>query len=248
MKELKVKLTFIEPILGTSPANPDIYREFIGSHAPDAASVEDEVAALGADAVAEKSMTIFPRLDDGTPFLYDYQIKGFFKDTCGGLRKVKDSSSSKIKAYKKEIDKLIFPEPRTIPILFDGEIKECQRPLRAQTAQGERISLAMSEEIPAGATCEFTVVCLCDDPTSTLCATGWITEDSPALASGATVEKADSAGRKSSNAMEWHGRALHGLEQRRLAPESNGMVLPGTALTSNGNAEISLAMRCDGEE
>lgn len=163
MKELKVKLTFIEPILGTSPANPDIYREFIGSHAPDAASVEDEVATLGADAVAEKSMTIFPRLDDGTPFLYDYQIKGFFKDTCGGLRKVKDSSSSKIKAYKKEIDKLIFPEPRTIPILFDGEIKECQRPLRAQTAQGERVSLAMSEEIPAGATCEFTVVCLCDD-------------------------------------------------------------------------------------
>lgn len=77
MKELKVKLTFIEPILGTSPANPDIYREFIGSHAPDAASVEDEVAALGADAVAEKSMTIFPRLNDGTPFLYDYQIKGF---------------------------------------------------------------------------------------------------------------------------------------------------------------------------
>ena len=68
MKELKVKLTFIEPILGTSPANPDIYREFIGSHAPDAASVEDEVAALGADAVAEKSMTIFPRLDDGTPY------------------------------------------------------------------------------------------------------------------------------------------------------------------------------------
>lgn len=130
---------------------------------PDAASVEDEVAALGADAVAEKSMTIFPRLDDGTPFLYDYQIKGFFKDTCGGLRKVKGSSSSKIKAYKKEIDKLIFPEPRTIPILFDGEIKECQRPLRAQTAQGERVSLAMSEEIPAGATCEFTVVCLCDD-------------------------------------------------------------------------------------
>lgn len=58
MKEIKVKLTFLEPILGTSPANPDIYREFIGSHAPDAASVEDEVAALGADAVAEKAMTI----------------------------------------------------------------------------------------------------------------------------------------------------------------------------------------------
>ena len=163
MKEIKVKLTFIEPILGTSPANDEVYREFIGSKAPDAASVEDEVAALGADAVAEKGMTVFPRMEDGTPFLYDYQIKGFFKDTCGGLRKVDGTKSSKIKAYKKEIDKLIFPEPRCIPFQFDGEITECQRPLRAQTMQGERVSLAMSEQIPAGATVEFTVVCLCDD-------------------------------------------------------------------------------------
>lgn len=163
MKELKVKITFTEPILGTAPANEEIYREFIGSKAENAATVEDEVAALGAEAVVDKGMTIFPRLDDGTPFLYDYQIKGFFKDTCGGLRKVKGTRSEKIKAYKKEIDKLIFPEPRTIPLLFDGEVGECQRPLRAQTAQGERVGLAISEEIPAGATCEFTVVCLCDD-------------------------------------------------------------------------------------
>lgn len=163
MKEIKVKITFTEPILGTSPANEEIYREFIGSKAENAVTVEDEVAALGAEAVADKGMTVFPRLDDGTPFLYDYQIKGFFKDTCGGLRKVKGTKSEKIKAYKKEIDKLIFPEPRTIPLLFDGEVGECQRPLRAQTAQGERVSLAISEEIPAGATCEFTVVCLCDD-------------------------------------------------------------------------------------
>lgn len=162
MKEIKVRLTFTEPILGTSPANEDVYRDFIGSKAPDAATVEDEVSALGADAVVEKGMTVFPRLDDGTPFLYDYQIKGFFKDTCGGLRKVKGSESEKIKAYKKEIDKLIFPEPHTIPLLFEGEISECQRPLRAQTAQGERVSLAISEEIPAGTTCEFTVVCLTD--------------------------------------------------------------------------------------
>ena len=30
MKALKVKLTFTEPILGTSPANPEIYRELTG--------------------------------------------------------------------------------------------------------------------------------------------------------------------------------------------------------------------------
>lgn len=163
MKKMTVRLTFLESILGTSPANKDVYRDFIATKAPDANTVEDEVAALGVDAVAEKGMTVFPRLDDGTPFFYDYQIKGFFKDTCGGLRRVKGTLSSGVKAYKQVIDKLIFPEPRTIPILFDGDMTVCQRPLRAQTMQGERVSLASSEEIPAGAVVEFTVVMLSDE-------------------------------------------------------------------------------------
>lgn len=157
---LTVKLTFLEGILGTNPANEEIFRDFIGSKAPDAATIEDEVAALGAEEVSENKATIFPRMEDGRPYLYDYQIKGFFKDTCGGLRRVKGSVSSGIKAYKKEIDKLIFPQPRCIP--FDGadEIRWCQRPLRAQTMQGERVSLAMSEEIPAGASITFDILCL----------------------------------------------------------------------------------------
>ena len=163
MKTIKVKLTFTEGILGTSPADPDVYRNYIGSKSPDAATVEDEVEALGADAVAEKSMTVFPRNAEGIPFMYDYQIKGFFKDTCGGLRKVKGSRSEKIKAFKKEIDRLIFPQPREIPFENVGTILECQRPLRASTPQGERVSLAMSEEIPAGATLTFDIVLLSDD-------------------------------------------------------------------------------------
>ena len=117
MKTIKVKLTFTEGILGTSPSNPDIYRDYIGSKAPDAATVEDEVEALGVDMVVEKAMTVFPRNKDGIPFMYDYQIKGFFKDTCGGLRRVKGTESSKIKAFKKEIDKLIFPSPREICLI-----------------------------------------------------------------------------------------------------------------------------------
>lgn len=78
------------------------------------------------------------------------------------LRKVTGSKSSKIKAYKKEIDGLIFVEERKIPIHFEGEIGTCQRPLRGQTPQGERIALANSETIPAGSWIEFTIKCLCD--------------------------------------------------------------------------------------
>lgn len=163
MKTIKVRLTFTEGILGTSPGNEDVFRDYVASKAPDAASIEDEVAALGAAEVTEKAKTVFPRNSAGVPFLYDYQIKGFFKDTCGGLRKVTGCHSAKIKAYKKEIDKLIFISPREIPFLEYGEIGECQRPLRASTPQGERVSLAISEEIPAGAKVEFDIVLFADE-------------------------------------------------------------------------------------
>lgn len=154
MLKMRVKVTFLEEVLGLAPAAEDIFRDFIASKAPDADTIEDEVAAIGADAVADKKMTVFPK-EDGVPFLYDYQWKGFFKDVCGGLRRVKDSKSAKIKAYKKEIDKLVFPQPRKIPLVFDGEIGKCVRPLRASTPQGERVSLACSETVPAGTSCEF---------------------------------------------------------------------------------------------
>lgn len=162
MKELKVRITFTEELLGTANSDKDIHSEFIASKAPDAPSREEEVEAVGVDEVERKEMTIFPRNTDGQPIMWDYQIKGFFKDTCGALRKVTGTESSKIKAFKKEIDGLIFPEPRQIVIKFDGKTGTCQRPLRASTAQGERIALANSETIPAGATIEFTVKCLLD--------------------------------------------------------------------------------------
>ena len=161
-ESVRVRLTLIEPLLGTASANPDIHREFIASKNPDAGSIEDEVATIGADAVADKGMTVFARMDDGRPMVWDYQIKGFFKDAAGMLRRVKSSKSSKLKAYKKIIDGLIFVEERRIPIEFDGELGNCQRPLRAQTAQGERVALAESEMAPAGSTLTFTITTLED--------------------------------------------------------------------------------------
>lgn len=174
MKELNIKLTFTESLLGTSPADEAIYSRFIGAKAPDAATLPEEVAALGSDAIVERGTTVFPRTEDGKPFIYDYQIKGFFKDACSMLQRLtgKDpetgkkkkavNESGKLTAYKKIIDGLIFPKPRKIVLdLPEGKgITICQRPLRAQTAQGERVALSSSEEVPAGTTCEFSVVLL----------------------------------------------------------------------------------------
>ena len=154
---MKVRLTFTEAILGTWPSNENIAREYIASKSPDAEILEQEIEALDADVVAEKGKTVFPRFN-GVPIFYDYQIKGFFKDSCSMLARYKTTDSAKLKAFRKIIDGLIFIEPRHIPICFDGEIGECQRPLRASTPQGERVALAFSEEIPEGATAEFEVV------------------------------------------------------------------------------------------
>lgn len=159
-KSLKVRLTFIEEVLGTSSNDPEIHDNFIASKAPDAPSRAEEVEALGVGEVVERGMTVFPRMDDKlTPFVWNYQIKGFFKDTCSALRNVPGSESKKIKAFKKIIDGNIFIEERKIPFQNYGRIGECQRPLRGQTAQGERIALAHSETVPAGTFIEFTIVC-----------------------------------------------------------------------------------------
>lgn len=167
METMKIRITFTEKLLGTAPNNTDIYIDYIGSKSPDATTIEEEVEALGAESVAEKGMTVFPRSETGEPILWDYQVKGFFKDACSMLARVGKSSgkankSSGMKAYKKIIDGTIFVFPRQIILHSPGEMGVCQRPLRAQTAQGERVALAMSEELPAGTWCDIEIRCLND--------------------------------------------------------------------------------------
>ena len=165
--ELKVRLTFFEEVLGTASNNPEIHDEFIASKAPDSPTkneqIKEEIEALGVGEVVEKSMTIFPRMvvdGNSVPFVYDYQIKGFFKDSCKSLRGVKDTLSSKLTAYQKEIDGKVFIKERKIPFQNFGRVGECQRPLRGQTAQGERIALAHSETVQEGSFIEFTIMVL----------------------------------------------------------------------------------------
>lgn len=162
-KEMKIRITLTDEALGMMPTDKEIHETYIASKAPDAPSTEEEVAAVGVDEVVEKTMTVFPKLEDGTPFFWDYQIRGFFKDAIGMLRRVGDSKSAKLKNYKKVVDGLLFVKERRIPITVNGAIGNCQRPLRAETMQGPRVALAHSETVPEGSSCEFTIQLL--DPT-----------------------------------------------------------------------------------
>jgi len=176
--KMRVRITLTEEMLGMASGNPDIHREYIASRVAErsddrltesmmANMTEEEIQAV-IDASAEKGMTVFPRGDNGEPIMWDYQIKGFFKDACKMLRADKKSHSAKMKAYKQNIDGRIFVDERKIPIVFDGEMGDCQRPLRAETMQGPRTALAESETVPAGSVMCFTVATMLEEDMETV--------------------------------------------------------------------------------
>ena len=47
---MKIRVTFTEPILGTCPADKEIAERFVASKAPDAATMKEEIEAIGVEA------------------------------------------------------------------------------------------------------------------------------------------------------------------------------------------------------
>ena len=168
MKNMTVKLTFTEDILGSQPGDPEIHETFIASKAPDAASRKEEIASMGVEEFVEKQKTYFNRTPDGRPCLMEHQIRGFFKSAARVVNEMSNSPLKKLTAFKKKVDLFVFAKAadgsRLIPIDIPegGKIGSFQRPLRAQTMQGERVSLANSETLPAGSSVTFTITVLDD--------------------------------------------------------------------------------------
>jgi hypothetical protein len=154
-EKYRVRVEFTEDILGTAPADDEVYDTYIGNkiRAENPAAADEELETL--PDVPNKAKTTFHRDQDGTPFLYNYVVKGYFKDVCGVLRRTPGTLSNKIRAYKKIVDGMIFPYPRRVHLTVNGEMYELQRPLRGETPQGPRVALACSDTIPAGSTMEF---------------------------------------------------------------------------------------------
>lgn len=181
-RELKVRITFTEELLGSAPSDPKIYENFIATRAKEDErdKTQEEIESISnrnnmqveGDGElnpefdvddAPPSITVFSRTEDGTPIIWDYQVKGFFKNAAKAYYAV--GGDSKLTSFKTKIDNLVFVKERKIPLILpDGtKMTMCQRPLRAQTAKGERIALACSEAVPAGTTAEFTIMVLKKD-------------------------------------------------------------------------------------
>ena len=160
MDRYQIDLQLTEPILGTVPKDRELYTSYVAGKTPISdEGLADELETI--EEIEEKGWTGF-HMRDGSPVLIDYVIKGFLKDACSMLRRVSGTKSSKVVAYRKVIDGLVFASPREIRIhLPEGALMGVlERPLRARTAQGERVTLARSDTCPMGSRIGFTLTVL----------------------------------------------------------------------------------------
>lgn len=153
VQKMKVKLTLLEPQLGTVPKNPEVYAAFIATKA---AEQKGEEEVLTVPKMEEKGWTGFHQDDDGI-FIYDYMVRGFLKNAANVLK-----DQLKLKNARSKIDQLVFVFPRRIHFKRNGKSIAkpdgvLERPLRAQTMQGPRVTLARSDYVSAGATLEFDI-------------------------------------------------------------------------------------------
>lgn len=145
----KYLITGVEPILGSNPADPKVREIYIESKKP-AAQTESESELTPESTVSENhGLTVFLRHPDtNTPMVYDYTVRGFLKEALLTL-----SPQIGLVAAKSKVDKYLFVTPRHIPLctVVGTPITEpdgiYERPLRAMTMQGPRVTVAGSEII-----------------------------------------------------------------------------------------------------
>ena len=154
----KVELEFTEPLLGTLPGDEKLAEEYVTSKHPEGVQKEEQ------DSLPEevkKSSSFFARDSRDKPILWDYQIKGFFKDACSMMQRV--TKVDDLKAHKKIIDGLVFVAPRQIELKLSGKLTFTERPLRVSTPKGDRTALARSETAPAGTKIQIEIILLKPD-------------------------------------------------------------------------------------
>lgn len=150
----RVKVTFINPILGSQPAE-NVASVYIANRAG-MPLPEDEVETLP-DAL-DRGTTVFHKDASGRPVLWDYQIRGFLKAAAQVLN---GKVSGNVRNLRSKVNSLVFVSPRLIRINGpdDADVRDLldylERPLRAQTAQGDRVALARSEMLPEGCSVTF---------------------------------------------------------------------------------------------
>ena len=159
-------------ILGAQAANPKVHSEFIAAKAAKQKKGEEQTAMLPEENLEIKNLTVFLR-DDGVLCLADYVIKGFLKEALSVIK-----SQVKIGSPASKVDNLILVEPEYLHFTRNGKpVTEAdeifERPLRAMTMQGPRVSVSASEIIRPDWELEFTLTLVDSEKTAKSVALTW---------------------------------------------------------------------------
>ena len=152
-EKIDVTIRLIEPMLGTVAKDPEVYKRFIESKKPaevkgDESSTVDQT---NTEDLELRGWTGFHKDKEGL-FVYDYVVKGFLKN-AGNI--LKDQVN--VKALKSKINNQVFVIPRILHLGVDEPHEVLERPLRAQTPQGPRVSLVRSDVVNAGTELSFSI-------------------------------------------------------------------------------------------
>lgn len=136
----KITIRLIEDMLGTTPKDPALYKNFVASKIADLGLADEEVATV--ESIEQRGWTGFMR-DERGPFFFNYLVKG---QLCEAARTIKQFGL--LKQLQDKFKRYVFVMPRRIRLPEPAGVLE--RPLRAQTAQGPRVALVRSDYIAAG--------------------------------------------------------------------------------------------------
>ena len=133
-----------EPILGTIPKHQGVWSEHVRTHLAGDDETGETANLADVAEVTEKGWTGFHANADGKPILYDYQFKGFLKEAGNTIK-----AELGVTALRSHIEQSVFVFPRQI-VLADAPDGFLERPLRAMTMQGPRVSVIRSDLVNPG--------------------------------------------------------------------------------------------------
>ena len=143
--EYDLEVTLLTPLLGTIAGNQDVWSQFQATKAP---SPDAEIAASGDEFLVPelptKGHTTFYTDTDGRPILRSYQLKGALKEWSNVVKK-----QLKVANLRHHVDVNVFVKPATM-VLADKPDGTLERPLRAMTMQGPRVTVVSSDRIDPG--------------------------------------------------------------------------------------------------
>lgn len=143
-----VRLELLTDMLGTRAKHPEIMKTWLGL--VEGVGEDEKQVAEGMEVDPDiderelKRWTGFPKDEQGI-YIWSVLVKGWLKELGNNYAKHMD-----VKAARSKINNFVFVHPRKIYLGLDEPDGVLERPLRAETMKGPRITLVKSDTVSAG--------------------------------------------------------------------------------------------------